>query len=146
MKRIERENRQGSEDAVYSIGTVARMLNLHQQTIREYEREGLVHPKRTQGGTRLYSEADVERIRLISYLTQELGINLAGVEVILRMKEELEEMRRITKLIIDQLDEPLRERIIAILEGRTEGLLQASGIKAGIILSRKIATEGDEKK
>lgn len=79
---------------LYMISVVAEMFNVHPQTLRTYEREGLIRPARTQGNTRLYSQEDLERIELILRLTNELGVNLAGVEVILNMRERMEKMRR----------------------------------------------------
>lgn len=78
---------------VYMISVVAEMFNIHPQTLRAYEREGLLRPARTDGNTRLYSEEDLERVELILRLTKDLGVNLAGVEVILNMRERMDEMR-----------------------------------------------------
>ena len=78
----------------YSISIVAEMFEIHPQTLRTYEREGLVRPDRTEGNTRVYSQKDVERIELILRLTKELGVNLAGVEVILNMRDRMEAMQR----------------------------------------------------
>ena len=76
------------------ISVVAEMFDVHPQTLRTYEREGLIRPSRTEGNTRLYSEEDLERIDLVLRLTNELGVNLAGVEVILNMRDRMEQMRR----------------------------------------------------
>ena len=76
----------------YMISVVAEMFSVHPQTLRAYEREGLLRPARTDGNTRLYSEDDLERIELILRLTKDLGVNLAGVEVILNMRERMGEM------------------------------------------------------
>src|SRR2546423_4977885 len=73
----------------YMISIAAELVGMHPQTLRIYENKGLVRPKRTRGNTRLYSEADLERLRLIQRLTTELGLNLAGVEVVLRLEDEL---------------------------------------------------------
>src|SRR4051794_41797195 len=73
----------------YMISIAAELVGMHPQTLRIYENKGLVSPKRTRGNTRLYSEADLERLRLIQRLTTELGLNLAGVEVALRLEDEL---------------------------------------------------------
>ena len=78
---------------VYMISVVAEMFSVHPQTLRAYEREGLLRPARTDGNTRLYSEEDLERIELILRLTKDLGVNLAGVEVILNMRERMGEMQ-----------------------------------------------------
>lgn len=79
------------EEPVYLISVVAKVLSIHPQTLRQYEREGLVEPSRTEGKMRLYSEKDLDRIKMILRLTRDLGINLAGVDVILRLKQRLEE-------------------------------------------------------
>lgn len=79
---------------LYMISVVSEMFDIHPQTLRTYEREGLIRPARTEGNTRLYSQDDLERIELILRLTNELGVNLAGVEVILNMREQMEQMRR----------------------------------------------------
>jgi MerR family transcriptional regulator/heat shock protein HspR len=73
----------------YMISVAAELVGMHPQTLRIYENKGLVRPKRTPGGTRLYSELDVERLRIIQRLTTELGLNLAGVELVLRLEDEL---------------------------------------------------------
>ena len=78
----------------YMISVAAELAGLHQQTLRMYEQKGLVRPRRTAGNTRLYSDADVERLRLIQRLTTELGLNLAGVERVLHLQDELNRMRR----------------------------------------------------
>ena len=74
---------------IYMISVAAELVGMHPQTLRMYEQKGLVRPKRTPGGTRLYSEADVERLRIVQRLTTELGLNLAGVELVLRLEDEL---------------------------------------------------------
>jgi len=74
---------------MYMISVAAELVGMHPQTLRIYETKGLVRPQRTPGGTRLYSEADVERLRIIQRLTTELGLNLAGVELVLRLEDEL---------------------------------------------------------
>jgi MerR family transcriptional regulator/heat shock protein HspR len=78
----------------YMISVAADMVGMHPQTLRIYEQRGLVRPQRTAGNTRLYSDADVERLRLIQRLTTEVGLNLAGAEQVLMLQDELERMRR----------------------------------------------------
>src|SRR5213075_394410 len=78
----------------YMISVAADLVGMHPQTLRIYEQKGLVRPKRTAGNTRLYSEADLERLRLIQRLTTELGLNLAGVERVLHLEDELQQMKR----------------------------------------------------
>ncbi len=77
----------------YMISVAAELAGMHPQTLRAYEAKGLVTPERTPGGTRLYSEQDVERLRLIQQLTTKLGLNLAGVEHVLRLEDELRRLR-----------------------------------------------------
>jgi MerR family transcriptional regulator/heat shock protein HspR len=76
------------------ISVVADMFDIHPQTLRAYEREGLLRPARTDGNTRLYSQEDIERIELILRLTKDLGVNLAGVEVILNMRQRMDDLQR----------------------------------------------------
>jgi MerR family transcriptional regulator/heat shock protein HspR len=78
----------------YMISVAAELVGMHPQTLRMYEQKGLVRPQRTAGNTRLYSDADVERLRLIQRLTTELRLNLAGVERVLHMEDELRRMQR----------------------------------------------------
>lgn len=78
----------------FSISVVAKMFSIHQQTIRLYEKEGLISPKRSVGNTRLFSEEDVDRLEEVIYLTHKLGINLAGVEMILRLQKQIKKMQK----------------------------------------------------
>jgi MerR family transcriptional regulator, heat shock protein HspR len=78
----------------YMISVAADLVGMHPQTLRIYEQKGLVRPKRTAGNTRLYSDADVERLRLIQQLTSEVGLNLAGVERVLHLEDELQRLKR----------------------------------------------------
>ena len=91
----------------YMISIAAELVGMHPQTLRIYENKGLVRPKRTRGNTRLYSEADLERLRLIQRLTTELGLNLAGVEVVIRLEDEL----RKAHARIARLEQQLRDEV-----------------------------------
>ena len=93
----------------YMISVAADIVGMHPQTLRIYETKGLVRPKRTPGGTRLYSERDLERLRVIQQLTTQLGLNLAGVEHVLRLQDEVQKMR-------DRLDRMEREMRRAVDE------------------------------
>ncbi len=86
MRRMNRDKSR----PLYMIGAVAEMLDMHPQTLRAYDRKGILSPKRSAGNTRLYSEEDVEKLRFILTLSRDLGVNLAGIEVIMRMRSELE--------------------------------------------------------
>jgi MerR family transcriptional regulator/heat shock protein HspR len=80
--------------AGYMISSVAELYGLHPQTLRLYERVGLLKPSRSQGNTRLYTDSDLERLEVILTLTREMGVNLAGIEIILNMREKMAEMQR----------------------------------------------------
>jgi MerR family transcriptional regulator/heat shock protein HspR len=94
----------------YMISVAAELVGMHPQTLRLYEAKGLVRPARTPGGTRLYSDADVERLRLIQRLTTELGLNLAGVEHVLRLEDELRRLRA----RMERLERDLRAEIASV--------------------------------
>ena len=94
----------------YMISVAAELVGMHPQTLRVYEQKGLVQPKRTAGNTRLYSERDLERLRLIQQLTTELGLNLAGVELVLRLEDEL----RRAGGRIQRLERQLREEVAKV--------------------------------
>jgi len=95
---------------IYMISVAADLVGMHPQTLRMYETKGLVRPQRTPGGTRLYSEADIERLRIIQRLTTELGLNLAGVELVLRLEDEL----RKAHAQIDRLQEQLKQEVESV--------------------------------
>ena len=84
------------------------MYNIHPQTLRLYEREGLLKPQRTAGNNRLYTDEDLERLEFILTLTRELGVNLAGVEIILRMKEQMEEMQKQIQELLEFIEKQLQ--------------------------------------
>jgi MerR family transcriptional regulator/heat shock protein HspR len=94
----------------YMISVAAELVGMHPQTLRIYEAKGLVRPRRTPGNTRLYSEADLERLRLIQRLTGELRLNLAGVETVLRLEDELGRLRA----RVERLEHELREEVAAV--------------------------------
>ena len=91
----------------YMISVAAELVGMHPQTLRQYEEKGLVRPQRTAGNTRLYSEADLERLRLVQRLTTELGLNLAGVEAVLGLQEQLQRMQA----RMERLERDMREAI-----------------------------------
>jgi MerR family transcriptional regulator, heat shock protein HspR len=91
----------------YMISVAADLVGMHPQTLRIYEAKGLVTPQRTAGNTRLYSDADLERLRLIQQLTTELGLNLAGVEHVIRLEEQIRRMQR----TMERLEREMREAI-----------------------------------
>ena len=91
----------------YMISVAAELVGMHPQTLRIYETKGLVRPKRTAGNTRLYSESDLERLRLVQRLTTELGLNLAGVDHVLRLEDQLQRMQR----RLERVEREMREAV-----------------------------------
>ena len=94
----------------YMISVAAELVGMHPQTLRIYEQKRLVRPQRTPGNTRLYSERDLERLRLVQGLTTELGLNLAGVEAVLALRDEVERLRR----RLTAMERRLREEVAAV--------------------------------
>ena len=93
----------------YTISAVAEQFSLHPQTLRLYEREGLLKPSRSEGNTRLYTDTDLERLEIILSLTRDLGVNLAGVEIILNMREKMDAMQREFERFFDYLQSHAEE-------------------------------------
>ncbi|MCH2525293.1 MAG: MerR family transcriptional regulator [Dehalococcoidia bacterium] len=99
------QNALDNDEPYYVISVVARMLQVHTQTLRYYEREGLLEPARSKGNIRLYSRSDIDKLRRIKTLIDDLGINLAGVQVVLHMSERMYDMERKIQKLNHQLDE-----------------------------------------
>ena len=115
----------------YPISVVAEMVGVHPQTLRLYEREGLIKPQRTSRQTRLYSEADIEQLKSIISLTQDMGVNLAGVELILRMRGQMEEMQRIIEELLQRLYNKIQQKFTESDYREMAGLVprSASGVQ-----------------
>ena len=94
----------------YMISVAAELVGMHPQTLRIYEQKGLIQPQRTGGNTRLYSDADLQRLRTIQRLTTELGLNLAGVELVMRMEDQLQRMQA----RMERIEREMREQIAAV--------------------------------
>jgi len=92
------------DEPVYLISVVANILDIHPQTLRQYEKEGLISPSRTQGRMRLYSQRDIDKIKFVLQLTRKMGINLAGVDVILKLKEQMDAMNQEIKDLREELN------------------------------------------
>ncbi|CAM3549213.1 helix-turn-helix transcriptional regulator [Deinococcus saxicola] len=108
---------------VYVISVAAELVDMHPQTLRLYERKGLIRPGRSTGKTRLYSERDIEHLREIRRLTQELGVNLAGVEEVMRLQHELDDIQGEFEAEITRIEDELRDRALALPSsegGRTD--------------------------
>lgn len=111
----------------FSISAVAKMFSVHQQTIRLYEKEGLITPKRSDGNTRMFAEEDVERLEEIIYLTHQLGINLAGVEMILKLQKKIKSMQKEVNKMFDTASEELEKETEArkdVMKTATNELLK----------------------
>src|ERR671926_1633212 len=100
----------GKSKAAYMISAVAEKYDIHPQTLRLYEREGLLRPSRSDGNARLYTDDDLERLEVILKLTRELGVNLAGVEIILNMREKMEAMQKQIQGFVETLNQELSQR------------------------------------
>ncbi len=97
MKKSQRQSK------YYHISSVARIYDIHPQTLRLYEREGLLKPSRSEGNTRLYSDEDLQRLEVILNLSRELGVNLAGIEIILNMREKIERIENEVNLFLEYI-------------------------------------------
>ena len=97
--------------SAYMISVVAEMYDIHPQTLRLYEREGLLKPSRTEGNTRLYTEEDLERLEFILNLARDLGVNIAGIAIILQMRERMEEMNRQMQSFVDYVRTEMLSRM-----------------------------------
>jgi MerR family transcriptional regulator/heat shock protein HspR len=120
----------------YMISVAAELVGMHPQTLRIYESKGLVTPQRTAGNTRLYSEADLERLRLINRLTQELGLNLAGVEHVIRLEEQVRRMQR----TMERLEREMREAIADVHRQYRRDLVPYDPENAGLVRTRWTST------
>lgn len=105
---MQRDKKKGK--AAYMISAVAESYGIHPQTLRLYEREGLLKPSRSEGNTRLYTQEDLDRLEVILSLTRDLGVNLAGVEVIMNMRQRMEEMQRELQEFIEYVEREITNR------------------------------------
>ena len=100
------------DEPVYLISVVATMLDIHPQTLRQYEKEGLISPSRTQGRMRLYSGRDIDKIKFVLQLTRKMGVNLAGVDVILKLKEQMDAMNDEIQNLREELSKVNRNGLV----------------------------------
>ena len=123
--------------AAYMISSVAEQYEIHPQTLRLYEREGLLKPSRSEGNTRLYTAEDLERLEVILHLTRELGVNLAGVEIVLNMREKMAEMQAQIEEFVATLNRELVARRRAPEPQENHGLIPVIDWGAGAASGRK---------
>lgn len=117
------------KEPVYMIGAVSRMYSIHPQTLRLYEKEGLLVPSRTEGRTRMYSQEDLEKLEFILFLTRELGINLAGVDAILRMRAQMIELQNQIEQLLNYIQEEIKKRFATDLEAEKNALVKIPKIE-----------------
>ena len=141
MKRDRRDrerDREARADGVYRIGAIAERYGIHPQTLRMYEREGLLRPARTEGNTRLYDSDTIERLEIILTLTRHLGVNLAGVEVILHMKQRMEKMHgEVQKMLVVLREELDARKRPAEAEDRSVALARIPGRRYALVKSER---------
>jgi MerR family transcriptional regulator/heat shock protein HspR len=126
----------------YTISAVAELYDIHPQTLRLYEREGLLKPSRSVGNTRLYADTDLERLEIILSLTRDLGVNLAGVEIILNMREKMDAMQREFERFFEYLRNHANEFSSTSDSGfKSEALIPISRLR--ILRSRPRSTDQD---
>ncbi len=130
-------NKRKSKGA-YMISSVAEMYGIHPQTLRLYEREGLLKPSRTEGNTRLYTEEDLERLEFILNLARDLGVNIAGIAIILQMRERMEEMNRQMQSFVDYVR---AEMLTRVQPGSDSGLSGLVPLRRPVIVSVTERTE-----
>jgi MerR family transcriptional regulator, heat shock protein HspR len=127
------KRRAGDDRAVFVISVAAELAGVHPQTLRMYERKGLLRPQRTQGNTRRYSQADIEIVRLIQQLTQQRGMNLAGVEMVIELQQELdharERMERLRREALE-LQQQLHENLERIRKAQQTALVPLRNAQA----------------
>ena len=115
--------------AAYMISAVAEQYQIHPQTLRLYEREGLLKPSRSDGNTRLYTDEDLERLDVILKLTRDLGVNLAGVEIILNMREKMAEMQNQIEQFVSSLNSEITHRARPVASQSTHSLIPVIEVK-----------------
>ena len=111
---------------LYMIGVVAEMLKLHPQTLRTYEKKGLIRPSRTEGRTRMYSPEDVDEIARVMRLARDLGVNLAGIEIILKMRRRMLDMQTQIEDLTTYVRSDMAQSRDAATRGKTEALVRAA--------------------
>jgi MerR family transcriptional regulator/heat shock protein HspR len=121
----------------YMISAVAEQYEIHPQTLRLYEREGLLRPSRSEGNTRLYTDGDLERLEVILHLTRDLGVNLAGVEIILNMREKMSEMQRQMESFVSTLNSEFAARARTAEPDKKNSLIPVVAFSSGKNASRR---------
>jgi len=131
----------GHDEPCYVISVAARMVSLHPQTLRYYDRVGLIKPVRTSGRIRLYRPSDIRRLRKIARLTEDLGVNLAGVEVVLNMSNRIQELQR----ELEQMRSETQAEIAALRQALEDYRRKESGRQSAVINVSAREIEGKDK-
>jgi MerR family transcriptional regulator/heat shock protein HspR len=120
----------------YMISSVAEMYGIHPQTLRLYEREGLLKPSRTEGNTRLYTDEDLQRLEFILSLARDLGVNISGMAIILQMRERMEEMQRQMQDFVKYLQEEVQNRATAAVDA-SQGAIVPMPRRMPVVATKK---------
>jgi MerR family transcriptional regulator/heat shock protein HspR len=126
----------------YMISSVAEMYEIHPQTLRLYEREGLLKPSRTEGNTRLYTDEDLERLEFILNLARDLGVNIAGIAIILQMRERMEEMNRQMQNFVDYV----RTEMLSHMQQGGHGSSAMVPLRRSVVVPLRTAAQSDKKR
>src|SRR5438045_5194013 len=132
--------------ASYMISSVAEQYDIHPQTLRLYEREGLLRPSRSEGNTRFYTDSDMERLELILKLTRDMGVNLAGVEIIINMREKMDEMQREFNRFIEFLRQNVSQDAIQQDESIKNALVRVTPFTPVIVNRQRTRNQEDKEK
>ncbi len=128
----------------YHISSVSKMFNIHPQTLRLYEREGLLRPTRSEGNTRCYTDEDLRQLELILNLTRDLGVNLAGVEVVINMREKIEQIEEEVNMFLEYIKKEFFEGKEEEFELKTKSLVRVSPAKIIRIEKEREKKKNDE--
>ncbi len=126
--RKKKETKKGERKKYFMISTVSKLYNIHPQTLRLYEREGLLRPSRTEGNTRIYTEEDLKRLEIILNLARDLGVNLAGIEIILNMRDKMEQMQREINEFLEYIKRDFFEGREEEFERRKSSIVKSSSM------------------
>lgn len=126
--RRKKDSQKGEGKKYFMISAVSKLYNIHPQTLRLYEREGLLKPSRTEGNTRIYTEEDLKRLEIILNLSRDLGVNLAGIEIILNMRDKMEQMQREINEFLEYIKRDFFEGREEEFERRKSSIVKSSSM------------------
>lgn len=126
--RRKKDSQKAERKKYFMISAVSKLYNIHPQTLRLYEREGLLKPSRTEGNTRIYTEEDLKRLEIILNLSRDLGVNLAGIEIILNMRDKMEQMQREINEFLEYIKRDFFEGREEEFERRKSSIVKSSSM------------------